>query len=263
MSARAAARSPARICAAYRVVRRRPVSVAFDGHEFLSNPPPSSGGILIAYGLKLLDRLPTRPAGTAAAMAELVEILREQARARQAWRPSDLYRGGLRDALLGERAIAAALGRIATAPAVAEPPAARGTTHISAVDRVGNAASLTISTGSGSGVVVPGTGIQLNNMLGEFDLNVHRRAGRKPAHEHDGAFDRRRAGGAAARSRQRRVAAAPRRRSSRWSSTSSGTACPSRTRSRSRGCTSTTSTCISRAVPIAPRQMRWRRPATT
>ena len=157
---------------AYGVVRRRPVRAAFDGHEFLSNPPPSSGGILIAYGLKLLDRLPRRPAGTAAALAELVEILREQTRARQAWRPSDLYRGGLRDALLGERAIAAALERIATAPAVAEPPAARGTTHISAVDRVGNAASLTISTGSGSGIVVPGTGIQLNNMLGEYDLNV-------------------------------------------------------------------------------------------
>jgi gamma-glutamyltranspeptidase / glutathione hydrolase len=162
---------------AYRVVRRRPVTVAFDRHDFVSNPPPSSGGILIAYGLKLLDRLAPRAAGSAAAMAELVEILREQARARQAWRASDLYRGGLRDALLGEAATRAALARIARAPAVAEPPAARGTTHISVIDRAGNAASLTISTGSGSGVVVPGTGIQLNNMLGEFDLNV---AGARP-----------------------------------------------------------------------------------
>jgi gamma-glutamyltranspeptidase/glutathione hydrolase len=38
------------------------------------------------------------------------------------------------------------------------------------VDERGNAAALTVSTGSGSGVIVPGTGIQLNNMLGEFDL---------------------------------------------------------------------------------------------
>jgi gamma-glutamyltranspeptidase/glutathione hydrolase len=45
-----------------------------------------------------------------------------------------------------------------------------GTTHISAVDERGNAAALTVSTGAGSGVVVPGTGIALNNMLGEFDL---------------------------------------------------------------------------------------------
>ena len=47
----------------------------------------------------------------------------------------------------------------------------RGTTHISVVDARGNAASLTASTGSGSGVIVPGTGIHLNNMLGEYDLN--------------------------------------------------------------------------------------------
>src|SRR5205823_14284140 len=50
------------------------------------------------------------------------------------------------------------------------PEAAAGTTHIAVVDGKGNAASLTASTGSGSGVVVPGAGIQLNNMLGEFDL---------------------------------------------------------------------------------------------
>ena len=35
-----------------------PSRVAFAGHEVLSNPPPSSGGVLIAYGLALLERLP-------------------------------------------------------------------------------------------------------------------------------------------------------------------------------------------------------------
>ena len=39
------------------------------------------------------------------------------------------------------------------------------------MDGKGNAASLTASTGSGSGFVVPGTGVQMNNMLGEPDLN--------------------------------------------------------------------------------------------
>jgi gamma-glutamyltranspeptidase/glutathione hydrolase len=48
-----------------------------------------------------------------------------------------------------------------------------GTTHISVVDGEGNAASLSASTGGGgSGVVVPGTGIHMNNMLGEYDLMV-------------------------------------------------------------------------------------------
>ena len=44
---------------AFRVIRRRPLSVRFRRHEVLSNPPPSSGGVLIAYGLALLDRLPS------------------------------------------------------------------------------------------------------------------------------------------------------------------------------------------------------------
>ena len=47
----------------------------------------------------------------------------------------------------------------------------RGTTHISVIDANGNMASLTVSNGEGCGYVVPGTGIMLNNMLGEEDIN--------------------------------------------------------------------------------------------
>jgi gamma-glutamyltranspeptidase/glutathione hydrolase len=45
------------------------------------------------------------------------------------------------------------------------------------VDAHGNAASLSASTGCGSGVIVPGTGIHMNNMLGEEDLNPAGREG--------------------------------------------------------------------------------------
>src|SRR5919206_7671 len=45
------------------------------------------------------------------------------------------------------------------------------TTHISVMDADGACASVTCSNGSCSGVVVPGTGMHLNNMLGEHDLN--------------------------------------------------------------------------------------------
>jgi gamma-glutamyltranspeptidase/glutathione hydrolase len=45
------------------------------------------------------------------------------------------------------------------------------------IDGSGNAVGLTASSGSGSGVVVPGTGIHLNNMIGEFELARVRRAG--------------------------------------------------------------------------------------
>jgi gamma-glutamyltranspeptidase len=45
------------------------------------------------------------------------------------------------------------------------------TTHIAAMDADGWACSVTCSAGSASGVIVPGTGVHLNNMLGEQDLN--------------------------------------------------------------------------------------------
>ena len=157
--------------AEYRVISRRPVRASFAGHEFVSNPPPSSGGILIGYALLLLARLGAGgPPGSAEAIARLTEVMREQTRARGGSFTNDLYRGGLANRLFArvdeaaERIRAREAGR-------SEPIGAPGTTHISAVDAAGNAASLTASTGSGSGVIVPGTGIHLNNMLGEYDLN--------------------------------------------------------------------------------------------
>jgi gamma-glutamyltranspeptidase/glutathione hydrolase len=159
--------------AAYRVIWRRPLRVPYEGEAFVSNPPPSSGGILIGYGLALLDRLPASgDPGTAEAIAVLVEVMAEQARAREGTFAGDLQRGGLAGKLYAEETLREASKRLGGgAPAPDEQAGAPGTTHISVVDVRGNAASLTASTGSGSGVIVPGTGIHLNNMLGEYDLN--------------------------------------------------------------------------------------------
>ena len=126
----------------YRVIRRRPLSVRFRGCDFRSNPPPATGGILVCFGLEqLYRREPTTE--------RLLEVMDEQRRARDPRFSRQLYRGGLAKRLLG---------------------VGGGTTHISAVDGQGNAASLSISTGSGSGIVVPGTGFALNNMLGEYNV---------------------------------------------------------------------------------------------
>jgi gamma-glutamyltranspeptidase/glutathione hydrolase len=141
--------------AGYRVVRRRPVSAPFQGYEFSSNPPPSSGGVLIAYGLRLLDARGRFDA------VSILEAMREQAAARNASFVSDLYRGGLARRLIAS----------VDAPSM--------TTHISVIDARGNAVSLSCSTGAGSGAFVPGTGIHLNNMLGEGDLAGVRKPGER------------------------------------------------------------------------------------
>ena len=165
--------------ARYRVIWRRPVDVDVLGHRFVSNPPPSTGGVLIAYGLLLLDRagLGGRR-GSADAIARLVGVMGEQAVARGPGFARQLHGGGLPRYLYDPDRIAAASARLTAAPpppAVPDPLEPSRTTHISVVDADGNAASLTVSTGSGSGVIVPGTGIHLNNMLGEHHLNLARR----------------------------------------------------------------------------------------
>ncbi len=156
----------------YRVVRRRPVRVPFAGHEFVSNPPPSSGGTLIAFALAVLDRVGGADRRTVAGAARLVEVARESARLRTGRFASALHRGGLAARILADEHVGDAAERIsARSSSVREAGGLPSTTHISVVDEHGNAASLSASTGCGSGVIVPGTGIHLNNMLGETDLN--------------------------------------------------------------------------------------------
>jgi gamma-glutamyltranspeptidase / glutathione hydrolase len=166
---------------AYRVISRRPVRAAYRRDEFVSNPPPSSGGLLIAFALRVLDGLGPMPAlGSAESLARLAEAMREAARARGGNFVTELYRGGAPARMLADErvaeAVVAARGR--STEAALEPAGAPSTTHISVVDGNGDAASLSASTGCGSGFVVPGTGIQLNNMLGEPDLNVPGKAPR-------------------------------------------------------------------------------------
>ena len=156
----------------YRVVWRRPVRAGYRGCEFVSNSPPSSGGILIACGLRLLDRLGEGgEPGSVGALVRMIEVMREQTRARSGRFSADLRRGGLAGRLLSDGATEEAAARVLAAePGLAEPGRPTGTTHISVVDSSGNAASLACSLGSGSGVIVPGTGIHVNNILGEEDL---------------------------------------------------------------------------------------------
>jgi gamma-glutamyltranspeptidase / glutathione hydrolase len=166
---------------AYRVISRRPVRAAYRGMEFASNPPPSSGGLLIAFVLRVLDGLgPMPPRGTAETLARLTDAMREAVRARGGNFLNELYRGGAAQRMLSDgrvaEAVASARGR-ASEPA-AETAGVPSTTHISVVDANGNAASLSASTGCGSGFVVPRTGVQLNNMLGEPDLNAPEKARR-------------------------------------------------------------------------------------
>jgi gamma-glutamyltranspeptidase/glutathione hydrolase len=141
--------------AAYEAVERAPIRVPFRGAEVLTNPPPSSGGILIAYCLGLLERL-----GEHSGPEQLVAAMGAANDARGEAFSEALYGTGLEEGLLD-----AAVLNATTADLLGS------TTHISVLDADGTCASITCSNGSGSGVLVPDTGVILNNMLGEEDLN--------------------------------------------------------------------------------------------
>lgn len=149
--------------ATYAVVEREPLEVTFRGVTVLTNPPPSSGGALIAAALGHLDAHPVPTDATGFYMG-----LAHAGAAANAMRgPS--FTAGLSDEGFLERFWAAL--RAAEGDDAAPSRKPTGTTHVSAMDAEGGMASLSSSNGSGSGVVVPGTGILLNNMLGESDLN--------------------------------------------------------------------------------------------
>jgi gamma-glutamyltranspeptidase / glutathione hydrolase len=168
---------------AYRPVWRRALAAGFRGHDLHTNPPPSSGGSLIAYMLAVLDAAGAPPApGEARTLVALAETMRAAARTRDRRFERLLHRGGLPAHLLspesverGREAVERALAGVPSpAPAIRADP---GTTHISVVDGDGNAAAFTASNGCHSGVVVPGVGLHLNNMMGEEDLAAGRHRG--------------------------------------------------------------------------------------
>jgi gamma-glutamyltranspeptidase/glutathione hydrolase len=131
---------------AYRASLRAPVRMRYRDREVLTNPPPSAGGTLLAYSLGLLDRLPSPPA---------LEALVEAMAMAQSERTPQFVQG-LGDEGFLESFLSRRLG---------------STTHISVLDGNGLACSVTTTNGEGSGVVVPGTGIHINNIMGEEDLS--------------------------------------------------------------------------------------------
>jgi gamma-glutamyltranspeptidase/glutathione hydrolase len=143
--------------ASYRVVAREPLEFDYRGLRVLSNPPPSLGGSLVALSLELLGRLDLSGVrfGSSEHLCASVSVMQEVDRLRTAGKVSVGHAGG--------ELLAEAAGRARAF--------LRGTTHVSVSDREGNVASLTTSNGEGSGYVVPGTGVMLNNMMGEDDLH--------------------------------------------------------------------------------------------
>ena len=152
--------------ASYEVIDRTPGETDYRGHRVITNPPPSSGGLLIA------DSLVHLAGGGAPTVQALVGAMDFANRGRDRAFVEGLQREGFWDEFLdgGRSWLTGEHDPVGGGGAL--PHSLLGsTTQVSVLDADGLAVSCTCSNGSGSGVVVPGTGISLNNMLGEIDLN--------------------------------------------------------------------------------------------
>jgi gamma-glutamyltranspeptidase/glutathione hydrolase len=145
--------------AGYRVEQRSPLTVSYRDARLYLNPPPSLGGLLIELTLDLLAR--QRLSHLRFGSAEHRHMLATAMRLTQDLRAETATASALDPGLL-ER-----YRRLMREQATFR----RGTTQISIADADGNLASLTLSNGEGAAYLLPGTGIILNNMLGEEDLN--------------------------------------------------------------------------------------------
>lgn len=145
--------------AAYEPVVRAPLTTRVGPWRLATTPPPSVGGVVVASMLRLLDG---RPVGGWDA-GDVEHLVRVQ-RAVLGHRREVLETAGDLDAAARDW-----LDRVdADHRSVLE---SGSTAHVSVTDADGAACSITVSSGYGAGMIAAGTGIWLNNCLGEQELN--------------------------------------------------------------------------------------------
>jgi gamma-glutamyltranspeptidase/glutathione hydrolase len=166
--------------AEYKAVERKPVYGSYRGARVVSAPPPSSGGITMLEALNILAQFDLPAADPVLRKHLVVEAMRRAYRDRAIYLGdpdfvqmpverllgSD-YAAGLAASLRTDRATASA-----ELPGIATSEQGPQTTSFSVLDREGNrvAATITLNFGFGSGRMIAGTGLFLNNEMDDFSI---------------------------------------------------------------------------------------------
>ena len=167
--------------ASYRAIEREPVRSSFRGYDIVSAPPPSSGGVHVSQILKLLEPYPIEEMGhnSAAYLHLLIESMKLAYADRSEYLgdpdrteipvkalTSESYLDGRRALIQDDVATPSELIK----PGSVDDDESTETTHFSIVDEYGNVVTntYTINFSFGSGIVVPGTGMLLNNEMDDF-----------------------------------------------------------------------------------------------
>ncbi|MBL9173287.1 MAG: gamma-glutamyltransferase [Verrucomicrobiales bacterium] len=176
--------------AGYRIRVREPVRGTYRGWEIISFPPPSSGGVHVLEILNILENFDMKALGDRS--PEFVHMVTEAMklafadRARWLGDPdfTPVPRGLIDKGYATELARGIQRDRTTPVSGAGTPPRAatdtfprevgRHTTHFSTADAEGNwvACTASLNTSFGSKVVIPGTGILLNNHMDDFSVQA-------------------------------------------------------------------------------------------
>jgi gamma-glutamyltranspeptidase/glutathione hydrolase len=170
--------------AKYKLVQREPLRTTYRGYELIGFPPPSSGGVHVGQILNILEHFNLKSMG--ADSADFIHVVTEAMKLAFADRAHwlgdpdfvSIPRGLVARQYAAQLSQRIRLDRTTPVPTHGEPPNAssdvfkKHTTHFTTADRDGNwvACTATINTSFGCKVVIPGTGIVLNNQMDDFAI---------------------------------------------------------------------------------------------
>lgn len=168
--------------AAYKARRREPVRSTYRGFEIVGFPPPSSGGVHVAQILNILETFDLRsmPPNSPRFVHHVAEAIRLAFADRAHWLGdadfAPVPKGLASKKYASELARRIHPDKVTNVERHSTPPDAdtnlfgKHTTHFSATDSDGwwVACTATVNTTFGSGVVLPGTGIVMNNEMDDF-----------------------------------------------------------------------------------------------
>lgn len=164
----------------YRVITREPIKGEYRGYQVYTMPPPSSGGIAILQMLEMLkgDDLSKTGFQSSATLHLMIEAMKRAFADRSTHLGDPAFVKVPVTALLSSTYLKSrreSIGEQATpskdiSGLAIDSGNGVDTTHYSVVDKHGNAVAntYTLNTGYGSGVVIPGTGVLMNNEMDDF-----------------------------------------------------------------------------------------------
>ena len=166
----------------YRIILREPILSDYRGYTIAGFPPPSSGGVHVAQMLNILQTFNLKGLGETERLHVMAETMKLAFADRAYWLgdpdfakvPRGLVDKGYASVLAGgiNRERATQVAGHGMPPDWETDVFKKHTTHFSVADSDGNwvACTTTVNTSFGSKVVIPGTGVVMNNQMDDFSI---------------------------------------------------------------------------------------------